>query len=100
VTELEWETKMGREEAAALLRRLADGLESGKKVKLESGGVELKVGVADEVELEVEVELDGAETEVEIELSWSTGGEELPSSDEGASRDDGSGDAEPMPPPD
>jgi len=85
VTEIEWETKMRREDAAALLRRLADGLESGKKVELEHGGLELKLGVAEEVDLEIEVELNGEETEVEIELGWSTGGEERKASvaDEG-----------------
>jgi len=75
MTELDWETRLGRAEAAALLRRVADGLERGDKVELEHGGLELKLGVAEEVELEIEVEIDGPETDVEIELSWSTGAE-------------------------
>ena len=74
MTEIEWESKLGREEAAALLRRVADGLAAGSKVKLEQGGFELKVATADEIEVEIEVELENGRTEVELELRWETGG--------------------------
>jgi amphi-Trp domain-containing protein len=74
LTEIEWERRMGREQAAKLLRRVADGLASGDKVKLEHDGFELKVAVADQVEVEIEVELHDGDTEVELELKWKTGG--------------------------
>jgi amphi-Trp domain-containing protein len=74
MTEIEWESKIGREQAAALLRRLADGLAAGSEVKLEHEGFELKVATADEVEMEIEVELEDGRTEVELELRWETGG--------------------------
>jgi amphi-Trp domain-containing protein len=64
----EWEGKMGRAEAAALLRQLADGLDGGERVEIEHAGWELGLEVGDHVELEI----DGPGTEVEIELSWST----------------------------
>ena len=74
MTEIEWQSKPGREEAAALLRRVADGLAAGGKVKLEQDGFELKVASADEVDMEIEVELEDGRTEVELELRWDTGG--------------------------
>ena len=74
MTEIEWQSKLGREEAAALLRRVADGLAAGGKVKLEQDGFELKVASADEVDMEIEVELEDGRTEVELELRWDTGG--------------------------
>src|SRR5918997_5326839 len=67
----EWESKTGRAEAA-VLRRLADGLDGGERVEIEHAGWELGLEVGDNVELEIEVESDGPGTEVEIELSWST----------------------------
>ena len=74
MTEIEWQSKPGREEAAALLRRVADGLAAGGKVKLEQDGFGLKVAPADEVDLVIEVELENGRTEVELELSWEAGG--------------------------
>lgn len=74
MTEIEWESKLGREQAAALLRRVADGLADGGKVRIEEEGFELTVAAADEVEIEVEVELENGRTEVELELSWEAGG--------------------------
>jgi len=72
MVDFEWEGKMGRAEAAALLRRLADGLDGGERVEIEHAGWELGLEVGDPVEIEIEVESEGPETEVEIELSWST----------------------------
>lgn len=74
MTEIEWQSKLGREQAAALLRRVADGLAAGGEVKLEQDGFELKVASADEVDMEIEVELENGRTEVELELRWETGG--------------------------
>lgn len=74
MTEFEWEKKTTRDEAAKLLRQIADGLAGDGKVELEQDGWGLKLSVAKQVELEVEVAAEGAETELEIELKWSTPG--------------------------
>ena len=74
MTEIEWERKLSREQAAELLRSLADGLAGGGEVELEQDGFELKVAVGDEIEVEIEVGLDEGKTEVELELKWETGG--------------------------
>ena len=68
--EFEWEKKAKRAEAAALLRELADSLAGGGAVELEHDGWELKLQVADEVEIGVEVEIENGETELEIALTW------------------------------
>ena len=62
-------TRMSREDAAAKLRQIADGLAKHNSVELERGGNRITVRVPDEVELKVEVEL-GDDNELEIELSW------------------------------
>jgi amphi-Trp domain-containing protein len=68
--EFEWEKKGKRAEAAALLRELADSLAGDGQVELEHDGWELRLQVADDVEIAVEVEVDDDETELEIELKW------------------------------
>jgi amphi-Trp domain-containing protein len=82
MTEIEWEAKLGREQAAELLRRVADGLAAGEEVAFEQDGFELKVAVADEVELEIEVELEDGGTQVELELKWGTGGSARPDAED------------------
>jgi amphi-Trp domain-containing protein len=76
MTEIEWEQKLGREQAADLLRRVADGLAGGEQIELEQDGFELKVAVAEEVEVEIEVEFADGGTEVELELKWGVVGTE------------------------
>jgi amphi-Trp domain-containing protein len=73
MTEIEWETRLNRQQAADLLRGVADGLAAGDAVKLEHDRFELRVEVADEVGLELEIELVDGETVVELELKWKTG---------------------------
>jgi amphi-Trp domain-containing protein len=85
MTEIEWETKLDRQQAADLLRGVAEGLAAGDTVKLEQDGLELKVEVADEVAFELEIELEDGETEVELELRWKAGGSR------GADEDDAAG---------
>jgi amphi-Trp domain-containing protein len=75
MTEFEWQKRMSSEQAAELLRRVADGLAGGDRVELDHEGFELKVPVADEVELEIEVEVEDGKTEVELELQWKAGGD-------------------------
>lgn len=62
---------MTREQAAAVLRDLADQLSRQNDVRVEHGGRDVVVSVPDrvEVEVELEVEEDGG-SELEISLSW------------------------------
>ncbi|MFV0278756.1 MAG: amphi-Trp domain-containing protein [Parahaliea sp.] len=59
-----------REQAADLLRELADSLSRHNGVDFLRDGMKLHVRVPDQVELEVEVEIESDESEIEIKLSW------------------------------
>ena len=61
---------MRREEAAALLRRLADSLARHNELSFEHDGKTLRVDVADHVEVELELEIEDDESSLEIEISW------------------------------
>lgn len=76
MAQFEWEKTAQRQDVAALLRQLADGLDGGGEVELEQDDWKLEVAVADQVTLEVELEVGAEETELEIELSWPTGGDQ------------------------
>ncbi len=67
--EIEIEQRVNREEAAALLRRIADQLERHNEVVVEREGLKMRIGVPSELTMEVEVEI-GEESSLEIELSW------------------------------
>jgi amphi-Trp domain-containing protein len=73
MTEFEWEKKTNRDDAAKLLRQIADGLTGDGKVELEQDGWELKLSVAQQVELEVELKVEGSKTQLEVELTWASG---------------------------
>jgi len=62
--------RVGREEAAARLRALADALARHNEVEFDREGLKFKVHVPDEVELKVELEVGDDERELEIELTW------------------------------
>jgi amphi-Trp domain-containing protein len=62
--------RLSREQAAARLRALADGLARHNDVEFDRGGVRLKMHVPDEVELKIELEVEDDGTELEIELTW------------------------------
>jgi len=66
--EFELEGHMDRAEGANVLRRLADGVESGS---VELGRDEGPVTLPDEFETEVEYEEGGDEAELEVEFEWS-----------------------------
>lgn len=66
--EFELEGHMTRDRGAAVLRRLADGVESAS---VELGGDEGTVTVPEQVEVEVEYEEGEDEAELEVELEWS-----------------------------
>lgn len=68
--EVEDKRRMRREEAAELLRKVADMLARHNEVELKQGSTTVRIHVPDEVEVEVEVELKTDGGELEIELSW------------------------------
>lgn len=67
--EIESERRVRREEAAALLRELADSLERHNDIEFSREGVRYTIDVPAELTLEVELEI-GEESELEIELRW------------------------------
>jgi amphi-Trp domain-containing protein len=62
--------RIGREEAAARLRAIADMLSRHNDVEFERGGIRFKVHVPDEVDYKLEIEIETDERELEIELKW------------------------------
>lgn len=62
--------KMGREEAAQLLHKLADSLARQNAVDFIQEGMKVHVKVPDEITLEFEVEIESDESSIEIEISW------------------------------
>lgn len=68
--EIEETRSMQREEAAELLRKLADSLARHNALDFTRGGVKLHIDVAKQVEVEVEVEVETDKSKLEIEISW------------------------------
>ena len=68
--EIETKRTLGREEAAAWLRELADSLARHNDVEFEKEGVRYQIAVPDQLEMELELEVDDDGTELEIELHW------------------------------
>jgi amphi-Trp domain-containing protein len=67
---VEQKERLGREEAAARLRNLADMLARHNDIEFERGGIRFTVHVPDEVQLKIELEVESDERELEIELTW------------------------------
>jgi amphi-Trp domain-containing protein len=67
---VEQKERLGREEAAARLRDLADMLARHNDIEFERGGMRFTVSVPDEVNLKIELEIESDERELEIELTW------------------------------
>ncbi|MFV0476972.1 MAG: amphi-Trp domain-containing protein [Parahaliea sp.] len=61
---------MRREQAADLLRDIADSLSRHNSVDLLQNGHKISVKVPNEVEVEVEVEVESDESGIEIEIKW------------------------------
>lgn len=70
ILEIEQKERVGREEAAARLHKLADMLARDNKIEFERGGIRFTVHVPDEVDLKLELEVETDERELEIELKW------------------------------
>jgi amphi-Trp domain-containing protein len=70
LVKLEDKQTVGREEAAAHLRAIADELASGNDFRIERDGLRFVAKVPATVRLKVELEVEDDETELEIELTW------------------------------
>lgn len=68
--EISEESSRRREEAAQLLRDLADSLERHNEVEFTKGGIRHRVKVADQVTFEIEIEVEDDHAEIEIEIRW------------------------------
>ena len=68
--EIEEKQRLRREDAAAVLRRLADSLSRHNELEFVRGGMRVHVEVPDEVELEVEIEVGTKGGSLEVEISW------------------------------
>jgi len=62
--------RLGREAAAAELRRLADEIARENSLRVERDGKHYTVDIPDEVQLKVEIEVGDKKSEIEIELKW------------------------------
>jgi amphi-Trp domain-containing protein len=70
IIEIEKKETLGREEAAARMRAIADALAADSDVEFEQGGTKIKFNVPDQVRFKVELEVETDERELEIELTW------------------------------
>jgi amphi-Trp domain-containing protein len=70
LVELKETQTLGREEAAARLRAIADELASGNDIVLERDNLRFVAHVPDEVNLKIEFEVEDDGAEFEIELTW------------------------------
>lgn len=70
ILELEIEQDMQREDAAALLHRIADSLARHNDVEFKRDGLQFRVQVPDQVTVELELEIEDDSSSLEIEISW------------------------------
>jgi amphi-Trp domain-containing protein len=70
ILEISEKRNMSREDAADLLRKLADSLARQNSLDFAHEGKKLHIKVPDNVTVEVEVEIESDESSLEIEISW------------------------------
>lgn len=68
--EIEEKRSMSREDAAKLLRRIADALAKQNKLHFDRDGLKFVVDVADQVEVEIELEVGDDGNSLEVEINW------------------------------
>ena len=68
--EIEEKLKLSREDAAAVLMKVADSLKRHNGLEFERGGMRIAVDVSDQVELELELEVTTDGGSLEIEIEW------------------------------
>ena len=59
-----------REEAADILRQVADTLSRHNEVQFMRNGMQLRVDVPKQVTVELELEVESDESSLEIEINW------------------------------
>jgi len=74
-TELETETEQSPQEAAAMLRQIADEIESEEAITVEGNDAEITVpgavdGIGTELEVAHEIRGEYDQVELELELGW------------------------------
>jgi len=70
LVEFEEKRQLSREEAAGVLRTLADQLARHNDLEFSREGLRYTVDVPDTVEMEIEIEIGTEESELEIAISW------------------------------
>ena len=70
IIEISEKRSMKREEAANMLRELADSLARHNALDFDQGGTRINVKVPDTVSVELELEVESDEFSIEIEISW------------------------------
>ena len=68
--EISEKRRMVREEAAPLLRDVADSLARHNALDFVENGVKVHIKVPDQVTVEFELEVETDESSIEIEISW------------------------------
>ncbi len=68
--EISEKRRMVREEAAQLLRDVADSLARHNALDFVENGVKVHIKVPDQVTVEFELEVETDESSIEIEISW------------------------------
>ena len=68
--EIETTDEMGREQAAEVLRKLADSLARHNDLEFEREGLRYTAKVPDQVTVEVEIEIGTDGGELEVEIRW------------------------------
>jgi len=68
--EISEKRKMSREEAAGLLREIADSLARHNDLEFMREGIKIRINVPNQVEVELELEVESDESSLEIEISW------------------------------
>ena len=66
----EMEKKMSGTEIAEYLRKIADKVESGESIRLESGDQNVELDTDRPAEFEVKVEDENGEESLELEIEW------------------------------
>ncbi|MFY9178845.1 MAG: amphi-Trp domain-containing protein [Venatoribacter sp.] len=68
--EVKEKRSMSREDAAKLLRHIADNLAKQNSLNFSREGINFVVRVADQVDVELELEVDSDGNSLEIEIKW------------------------------
>lgn len=68
--EVKEKRSMSREDAAKLLRQIADNLAKQNSLNFSREGINFVVRVADQVDVELELEVDSDGNSLEIEIKW------------------------------